>query len=295
MTVEPDFPGAVPPERRSTVVSAGLRLGCLEWGDPAAPPLVLCHGMWDHARSFSVLAPLLARRYRVVALDARGHGDSDWAAAYSWPSDVRDIVAVLGTLGRPAHLVGHSKGGGQATDAARVAPDRVRRVVNVDGFGPPPFGPEEPPAPAQLAKFLDARRSLAGRNGWRPYGALDDLVERRRVQNPRLSRDWLRFLVFHGAREAGDGWRWKADPQMTHWTGPWRPEWIALSHAHVRVPMLAVVGSEPDTWGPLPEAVLGPRLAVVPNLTRVTILGAGHFVHVERPVETADAILDFLD
>jgi pimeloyl-ACP methyl ester carboxylesterase len=71
------YPGALPPERSRTVPSFGLRINTLEWGDPAAQPLVLCHGMWDHARSFAVLAPLLARRFRVVAIDARGHGDSD--------------------------------------------------------------------------------------------------------------------------------------------------------------------------------------------------------------------------
>src|SRR5262245_397371 len=122
---EPDFPGAAPPERTAGVTSLGLRLNVLEWGDPGNTPLVLCHGMWDHARSFAVLAPLLARRFRVVAIDARGHGDSHWADAYAWVADVIDIVNVLRTLGRPAHLVGHSKGGGQATDAARAAPALV--------------------------------------------------------------------------------------------------------------------------------------------------------------------------
>jgi pimeloyl-ACP methyl ester carboxylesterase len=291
---EPTFPGAEPPERRGEVTSSGLRLNLLEWGDPAADPLVLCHGMWDHAHSFAVLAPLLARRYRVVALDARGHGDSAWAAAYSWLTDVLDIVAVLRALGRPVHLVGHSKGGGQATEAARAVPALVRKLVNVDGFGPPPFGPDEPPPPTQLAAFLNIRRRLAGQPTWRPYASLDDLVERRRKQNPRLSRDWLRFFAYHAARREKDGWRWKADPHMAHSAGPWRPEWLVPILATVRVPMLALVGSQADTWGPLPEDILAPRLAGVPDLVRVTIRGAGHFVHVERPVETADAILDFL-
>src|SRR5262249_8547185 len=152
-----------------------LRLNVLEWGDPTAPPVVLCHGMWDHARSFAVFAPRLARRFRVVAMDARGHGDSAWAGAYCWATDVIDIVNVLRSLGRPAHLLGHSKGGGQATDAARVAPMLVRKLVNIDGFGPPPFPPDEVPPPAQLARFLDIRRRLAHTDGWPPRPGLDDL------------------------------------------------------------------------------------------------------------------------
>lgn len=291
---ELDFPGAVAPERTGTVVSAGVRLNLLEWGDPQARPLVLCHGMWDHARSFAVLAPLLAERFRVIAMDARGHGDSSWAAAYTWQTDVWDIVSVLRALGRRAYLVGHSKGGGQATDAARAAPECVERLVNIDGFGPPSLGDDRPLA-VRFAEFLDRRRALAQRDGWRPYKSFDALVERRAAQNPRLSRAWVEYLVYHAARADQDGWRWKADPQMAHGFGPWQPEWIGPSYATLRVPMLAIVGSEHDTWGPLPDALLRERLAHVPQLERRTVAGVGHFVHVENPLDTAQLILDFLE
>jgi pimeloyl-ACP methyl ester carboxylesterase len=159
----PTFPGAVAPDRERFVDSAGIRIHCLEWGDPASDPVVLCHGMWDHARSFAVLAPLLARRYRAIAIDARGHGDSAWAGAYSWPADVADIVQVLRSLDRPARLVGHSKGGGQVTDTACAVPHLVHKVVNIDGFGPPPFGPDDLPTPESCRSFLDARRRASAR------------------------------------------------------------------------------------------------------------------------------------
>jgi len=290
---EPSFPGAVAPQRRTTVDSLGLRLNLLEWGDPEASPLVLTHGMWDHARSFAVFAPLLADRFRVIAVDARGHGDSAWAGAYSWFTDVLDVINVLRWVGRPAVLVGHSKGGGQATDAARAVPELVTKLVSIDGFGPPSLIDEQP-LPVRFAEFLDQRRRQVQRGTWRPYASLDDLVERRRAQNPRLSRDWLRYLAFHGARVESDGWRWKADPLMAHAIGPWRPEWIGPSYATLRVPMLAITGSESDTWGPLPEPVLAERLQRVPQLARCTIRGAGHFVHIECPAETAQAVLDFV-
>jgi len=296
---EPSFPGAVAPQRHASVESVGVRLNLLEWGDPEAPPLVLTHGMWDHARSFAVFAPLLAERFRVIAIDARGHGDSAWARAYSWLTDVLDVINVLRWVGRRASLLGHSKGGGQATDAARAVPELVAKLVSIDGFGPPSLD-DERPLPVRFAEFLDQRRTRAQaqaraqRDTWRPYASLEDLVERRRAQNPRLSREWLRYLAFHGAREDRDGWRWKADPLMAHGFGPWRPEWIGPSYATLRVPMLAVTGSEPDTWGPLPEPVLAERLGRVPQLERRTIAGAGHFVHIEHPAETARVVLDFL-
>lgn len=300
---ELSFPGAEPPARTRAIDSQGVRLNLLEWGDPAAHPLVLTHGMWDHARSFSLLAPLLAHRFCVIAVDARGHGDSGRAAAYNWPADVLDIINVLGSLGRPAHLIGHSKGGGQATDAARAVPQIVSKIVNIDGFGPPTADGFVPPGrstepktiPQRCAEFLDVRRRLAQQAEWRPYKSLDDLVERRRTQNPRLTREWLRYFVFHGAREDAEGWRWKADPHMPYGFGPWRPDWIGPSYATLRVPMLAITGSEQDTWGPLPEDILSERLAHVKNLERCTVDGAGHFVHIERPVETAKVILEFLE
>jgi pimeloyl-ACP methyl ester carboxylesterase len=288
---EVEFPGAEAPQRCWSVVSNGIALNVLEWGDAAAEPIVLTHGMWDHARSFAVLAPLLAQRFRVLALDARGHGDSAWASNYTWPHDVWDIVNLIRHLERTVCLVGHSKGGGQATDAARCAPQWVRKLVNIDGFGPPPFD-DLPPAPQGLADYLDKRRQL--RDSWRPYASVDDLVERRRAQNPRLSREWLRYFAYFGARCGEDGWRWKSDPYMAHGFGPWRPEWIGPSYRGLRCPMLAIVGSEPDTWGPLPPQILEPRLAHVPRLEHCTIRGAGHFVHIEKPAETAAAILDFL-
>jgi pimeloyl-ACP methyl ester carboxylesterase len=286
----------VEPERSRCVESLGVRIHVVEWGDPAGRPLLLCHGFWDHARGFATLAPLLAQRYRVAALDARGHGDSDWAGAYSWAAHLHDVVAVLGSFGQPAHLVGHSMGGGHAIDGARMAPELVRQVVNIDGFGPPPLGAEEDAKVAErFTGFLDQRRGAATRLEWRPYASIDQLVERRRAQNPRLSQEWLRYFVWHGARHAEDGWRWKSDPLLAHGFGPWRPEWIAPSYARLRAPLLAVTGSENDTWGPMPEAIVGPRLAGVANLARACVAGAGHFVHIERPRETAAVILDYLE
>jgi pimeloyl-ACP methyl ester carboxylesterase len=300
---EPSYPGAVAPERTRALDSCGVRLHLSEWGDPAADPIVLCHGMFDHSRGFDTLAPLLARHFRVIALDARGHGDSEWCDAYPWSCDVLDVVNVLRSLGRPAHLVGHSRGGGVASDAASRAPELVRQLVNMDGFGPPPDGfgipgqARDPRSlPERLASYLDDRRRANRSHGAsRSYPTLEHLIARRRAQNPRLGDDWLRYLTFHGARETPRGWQWKADLRAARGFGPWKPEWVGASWRGLRAPMLAVIGSEPDTWGPLPESVIGPRLANVPHLERATVAGVGHFVHMEQPVATAELLLAWLE
>jgi pimeloyl-ACP methyl ester carboxylesterase len=298
---EPDYPGAVAPEHRRFFVSDGARLRVDEWGDPSAAPLVLLHGGFDHGRGFDTLAPLLAARFHVLALTSRGHGDSSWDDSYAWPNDIADTVNLLRSLGRKAHLVGHSRGGGQATDATLWAPECVRQLVNIDGFGPPPEGftpiggiPNDGRSlPLRFREHLDRRRKAAQR-AWRPYPSFEDLVERRRAQNPRLSREWLRYFLFHGAREVEGGWVWKVDPEFGGGFGPWRPEWIAPRWKHLQVPMLAIVGSEPDIWQ-LEERFLAERLSYVPELTRASVAGAGHFVHMERPRETADSLLGWLE
>ncbi len=302
---QPVHPDAVPPERSRAFDSNGAMLRLHEWGDPKASPVVLAHGMFDHSRGFDLLAPYLAEHYRVIAIDARGHGDSDWCDAYIWKMDILDIVNVLRSIGRPAHLVGHSKGGGQVMEAAGMAPERVRQVVSMDGFGPPDDGFFQRPGGPDLNKlstaercalFLDRRRMAAERDSWRPYKSLDDLIKRRQEQNPMLSDPWLSYFVFHGAREDADGWRWKSDPHIAGGSfGPFKPEWIAPGWRRLRAPLLAMIGSLPDTWGPLPEELLAGRLENVAHLDRVTVEGAGHFIHMQQPAAAAGLMLDFLE
>ncbi len=289
----------VPPERTWTFDPHGVPLHVVEWGDPAARPVILCHGMLDHARGFDLIAPALAERFRVVAYDARGHGDSGWTDAYLWPLDVADLMALIHALGGNLHVVAHSRGGGLAMDATLGAGrGAVSQLVNIDGFGPPPEGFAPPgvpvdrrPPPEKFTGWLDSRRAAGG---FRAYPSLDDLVRRRAAANPRLALDWLHHFVRIGARETEAGWVWKADPGVVRGFGPWRVEWVARSNRFLPCPLLAVIGGEPDTWGPLPEAVLAERLALVPEVERATIAGAGHFVHMERPRETVDLLLDWL-
>lgn len=296
-----EYLGARGPERAYDFDSEGQRLRLHEWGDPAAVPVVLCHGMWDHARGFDLLAPYLAEDYRVIAIDARGHGDSAWVDNYPWQHDVVDIQRVLRRVGR-AHLVGHSRGGMLATYACAFAPELARKLVNMEGFGP---GTNEDPLPGQagqplpgsieaLAGYLDQRRKSHRFADWQPYESLDELVQRRRRTSPRLSEDWLRYFCWHGSRHNADGFRWKVDPMAGSGAGPYRADWIAKTWSLVKRPMLAVIAEQPDTWGPLAEHLLDARLSTVVNLTRARVPNTGHFPHMEEPKATAKLILDFL-
>ncbi len=290
------------PEREHDIAPFGIRLRVHEWGDPEATPIVLAHGMYDHGRGYDAIAPYLSEHFRLLSVTSRGHGDSAWADAYLWPLEVADLIGILEWAGRPCHLIGHSRGGGNATDAAIHAPQFVRQLVNLDGFGPPPAGFHAPgpwtddrSVPERLEAFLDLRRRRPEESTWRTRPRLEDLVERRSEQNPRLSKPWLRHFVGLGAREVDSGFVWKADPRAGRGAGPWRPDWVTLHWPRLEVPMLAIVGSEQDTWGPLPESVLEERLGLLKHVDRARVTGAGHFMHMEEPKETARFVLDWLE
>jgi pimeloyl-ACP methyl ester carboxylesterase len=294
------FPGARAPDRRRTVDSHGLRIAVYEWGSASAPPLALAHGGFDFARTYDVFAPLLADAgWRVVAWDQRGHGDSDPAALYSWDADLRDAVAVIDSVSpEPMVVGGHSKGGGVMLQYAVALPHRVSKLVLLDGL---PSGRAMPDVPdhertrmlaGELAGWLDHRRRT-GTKVRRP-DTLDGLAGRRARMNPRLSPEWLRYLVSVGGRHDPDGWRWKIDPALRMGGfGPWRPEWSMQRLPGLGMPLLAVLGVQPEPmgWGTLPDEV---ERMLPPGSRVAAIEEAGHFVHIEQPERVAGLVLDFL-
>jgi pimeloyl-ACP methyl ester carboxylesterase len=300
---DPDGPpieGARRPDRYRTVDASGVRLAVWEWGDPAAPPVLLVHGGFDFAGTFDVFATMLAEAgRRVVSWDQRGHGDSSRAHLYSWDADRRDALAVLESMGSdPLPVVGHSKGGAIAMSLAEAAPHRISHLANLDGLPSARSWPDVPEHTrtrmrrSEVSAWLDHRRS-AGTKVRRP-GTLEELAERRGRMNPRLRPEWLRYLVTVGGYQAADGWRWKIDPALRMGGfGPWRPEWSMALLPSLGMPVLCVLGLAVETmgWGTLPEDVES-------NLPRqgrfVPLEGVGHFVHIEAPRVVADHVLELI-
>jgi pimeloyl-ACP methyl ester carboxylesterase len=295
-----DYPGARRPDRSYRVDASGVGIATYEWGDPNAPPVLCCHGGFDFAATWDLVAPILADNgWRVVAWDQRGHGDSDHTALYSWDADLRDALAVIrATTDGPTPYVGHSKGGGLTLQLADALPHRVSHLVNLDGL------PSKRPVPdvaerersrllaTEVEGWLDHRRATS--TAERKPGTIDELARRRQRMNPRLPLDWLRYIAEIGARHDDDGWRWKLDPSMRFGGfGPWRPEWSVLRMPGLVMPFVGVLGLavEEMSWGTTPEDVI-PYLPLGGRL--VAMEDTGHFVHVERPNEVAALILDLI-
>lgn len=294
------FPGARRPDRQRTVDAHGLSIAVHEWGDESAPPIVAAHGGFDFAGTFDVFAPMLADAgWRVVSWDQRGHGDSQHPALYSWEADLRDAVAVIDSVTVGAlPVIGHSKGGSLMLQLADALPHRVSHLVNIDGLPSRRSFPDVSDhqrtklLAQELTAWLDHRRGLV--DAQRRPGTIDELADRRSRMNPRLSPEWLRYLVTVGAREDADGWRWKIDPTLRFGGfGPWRPEWSMMRLPDIGCPVLAMLGTEADPmgWGTLPEDVLS---HLPPNGRLERVEGVGHFLHIEDPRRIADMVLEFL-
>lgn len=294
------YPGARAPDRQRWVDSWGVGIRVHEWGEESAWPLLLAHGGFDFARTYDVFAPMLAEGgWRVVSWDHRGHGDSEHASLYSWEADLRDAISVLdATTREPVAVVGHSKGGNMLLSLAEVCPHRIWRFVNIDGMPSPRrhleiVGHERTRMlETGIKSWLENRRAIA--DAQRKPGTIDELATRRGRMNPRLSHEWLRYLVTAGARKDPDGWRWKIDPALRFGGfGPWRHTWTLGSLSSVSMPLMAILGLQPEEmgWG-TQRGHLEPYL---PPGTRMEYFeDAGHFVHIEKPREVADLVLRFL-
>ncbi len=282
------------------MTTSGVDIAIHEWGDPGAPPLLLAHGGFDFVGTYDVFAPMLAAGgWRVVSWDQRGHGDSARAALYQWEADMRDALAVLdSTTPHAVPLVGHSKGGSLCTHIAASLPHRVSAVVNIDGIPSrqPMTDVQDRDRTKLLAGDLEAwldRRHRAADAARRP-GTIEELARRRARMNPRLTPEWLEYLVTVGAFRDVDGWRWKIDPSLRMGGfGPWRPEWSLNRLADVSAPLLAILGCEQETmgWGTRASDV---GAFLPPRGRLVEVEGAGHFVHIEQPDHVAAMALEHL-
>ena len=130
------YPGARQPDRFRRVNADGVSIAVYEWGRESDPVVFLVHGGSDFARTYDVFGPLIADAgWRVVTWDHRGHGDSDYAAMYSWDADIRDALAVMSSsTDSAAPVVAHSKGGALLMQLIEASPYRASRMVNIDGM-----------------------------------------------------------------------------------------------------------------------------------------------------------------
>jgi len=273
----------------------GLRYHVRHWAAKGAPKVVLLHGWMDVSASFQFLVDALRASWDIYAPDWRGYGNTDWdkSDCYWFPDYLADLDFLLDAIGSPVHLVGHSLGGNVACMYAGVKPERVKKLVNLEGFGLVGTKPED--APKRYARWLS---ELHDRPGLRPYANFGELAKRLRESNPRLTSERAEFLARHWGRETEEGRvTLRGDPAHKI-VNPvlYRYEEARACWAQVRAPVLWVDGAETTVVKRLglDEAQRQERRAAFPNLRYAGVPGAGHMLHHDQPEAVAKLIEDFL-
>ena len=273
----------------------GLRDHVRRWASPGAPKMVLLHGWMDVSASFQFMVDELRREWDVYAPDWRGYGQTDWGKSdcYWFPDYLADLDCLLDAIGDPVHLVGHSLGGNVACMYAGVQPQRVAKLVNLEGFGMSPTRPED--APRRYARWL---KELHDRPGLRPYANFGELARRLRDGNPRLTAERAEFLARHWGREAEDGKVVLRGDPAHKIVNPvlYRYEEVRACWQQVRAPVLWVDADESTTLKRIgiDEAGYAERRAAFANLRYVTVPQAGHMLHHDQPKAVAALVEDFL-
>jgi pimeloyl-ACP methyl ester carboxylesterase len=264
------------PEKRS-YLSQRLKMNYVVWGDAAKPPLILIHGTRDHARSWDRVAEGLVDRFCVYAPDLRGHGDSAWAYGgnYSIIDYALDIHALGEEIGRePYTVIGHSLGGGVALQYAGTFPEKVNRLITIEGLGGLGWNRERRPAHVRMRDWVESMHSLEGR-ALHVYPTLQAATQRMMDANRHLTLELARRLTEEGARQVPGGYTWKFD-NYTHAGSPYE---FNMEDARdlwnqIRCPMLVIWGRE--SWGNRKGVV---DLSAFHDVRSVEIADAGHWVH----------------
>lgn len=278
--------------RDLTVTANGLRHHLVEHPGGAREPVLLLHGYLDLARTFErVIEGLGARGHRVLALDFRGHGDTERCPAgsyYHFADYLADALGVLDALGvARAHVVAHSMGATVATMLAGAVPARVRSLSLLDGVGPPAM-PEDV-APDRTARWLETAAKVRAR-GPRRMATLDDAYARMRMSHPEMPEATLRAMVAPSVRAVEGGWEFRFDP-LHQTTSPGRFDAAAFEAYIDRVacPVLLLTGSELAGFEELAK-----RAERYRGAQRRHIDGAGHMMHWTAPDTLAAHVGDFL-
>nr|WP_315480723.1 alpha/beta hydrolase [uncultured Rhodoferax sp.] len=275
------------------------------WGEPGPgkTPLVMVHGWMDVAASYQFVVDAMAQDHYIIAPDWRGYGKTKATGAdnFWFPDYLADLDFLLDHYapGQPVNLVGHSMGGNVVMLYGGVRPERIRRLVNLEGFGMPATIPAQ--APGRFATWMDELKKLhTGEMDLKAYDSADGVARRLMKTNPRLGQDKADWLARHWAAENSEG-KWAIQGDAAHKISNaqlYRVEEVLEIYKRLSMPVLAVEASDNslDLWwrGKFTLAQYHERLQVVPNVEIAHINDAGHMMHHDQPEVLAALIERFI-
>jgi pimeloyl-ACP methyl ester carboxylesterase len=277
--------------------SQRLRLHYVDWGNRDAPPMLLVHGGRDHCRNWDWVAEQFRDDYHIIAPDLRGHGDSQWmiGGSYNQIDYVYDIAQLLHqTRMTPVTIISHSLGGSISVSYTALYPDTVKKLVAIEGMGPPPQMIKErlsQPTKDRLRFWIDDLRKISGRLP-RRYASIEEAFQRMQSENPHLNEARARHLTVHGVNQNEDGtYSWKFDNYVRAFPPIGIPfEELYKLYAEITCPTLLVRGTE--SWASDPSK--DGRAEHFQDATVVNIEKAGHWVHHDQLDQFVALVKDFL-
>ena len=294
------------PSRSSTLAMRHLNYHVRHWGPEQSPlpTLVLLHGWMDVSASYQFTVDALQQERRILAPDWRGFGLTSGSPVdhYIFADYLADLDWLLDHYapGEAVDLVGHSMGGNIAMMYAGVRPERIRRLVNLEGFGLPATRPEQ--APRRYAQWIDEIKQLhRGEMALKSYESQEGVARRLMKTNPRLGEDKARWLAGHWARPNAQGqWEILGDPAHKITSAQlYRLDEALALYDHITAPVLAVEASDDSLaqwWqGKYSLAEYHQRLTRVRNVRTAVVHDAAHMLHHDQPAQVARLMEDFLD
>ncbi|PQA80871.1 alpha/beta hydrolase [Limnohabitans sp. TS-CS-82] len=276
-----------------------------QWGTPSPErtPLVMVHGWMDVSASFQFVIDALQHDHWVIAPDWRGFGLTETPGIdnYWFPDYLADLDQLLDHYvgDRPVNLVGHSMGGHIATMYSGIRPERIARLVNLEGFGMPASRASQ--APGRYAKWMDELKAVQrGEMDLKPYASLEGVAQRLMKTNPQLGSDKAHWLAQHWSQANAQG-EWRILGHAAHKVinaQLFKVDETQAIYERITAPTLCVVaGTDSLTqwWKDkytLTEFMA--RIASVPQLQHAVIQDAGHMLHHDQPEELAQLLETFL-
>lgn len=294
------------PSRSSTVALRRLNYHVRHWGPEQSdrPTLVLLHGWMDVSASYQFTVDALRHARRIIAPDWRGFGLTSSAQAdhYFFADYLADLDLLLDHYapGETIDLVGHSMGGNIAMMYAGVRPGRIRRLVNLEGFGLPASRPEQ--APKRYGEWIDQIKQLhTGDMALKTYDSQDGVARRLMKTNPRLSQDKAQWLAGHWAKPNAQGqWEILGDPAHKITSAQlYRLDEALELYKNISAPVLSVEASDDSLghwWnGRYSLDEYHQRLTHVRDCRTAVVQDAAHMLHHDQPAQVARLIEEFLE
>ena len=255
------------------------------------------HGGRDHCRNWDWVAQALRDDWHVICPDLRGHGDSQWSpdGNYAMSSYIYDLDQLIHQQGlAPVTIVAHSLGGNICLRYSGIFPDKVRKLVAIEGLGPSPkviAERRETTMAERMREWVDEQRKLSGRLA-RRYPSIEDAFKRMQAENAHLSAEQARHLTEQGVNQNEDGtYSWKFDNYVRAWP-PYDMSYRAIEElwSEIACPTMLIYGKE--SWASNPEK--DGRIKHFKNAEVVEFDQAGHWVHHDRLHDFLSTTAEFI-